>query len=94
MTDKKLVVRGVLIVMVAVLLGFVAGRINSQEQIRQAREAEYVRVVEAIARTMRCSDEIEYSKGQDHECDPSEIEQDAGLVDADGAENHQPRKTR
>lgn len=47
-------------------------------------DAEYVRVVSAIARTMRCSTVEEHNAGRDHECDPSEIEQDAGLVDAEG----------
>lgn len=46
---------------------------------RAAVEAEYVRVVSSIARTMRCQTEEEFDQGLDHECDPSEIEQDAGL---------------
>lgn len=52
--------------------------------VEDARQAEYTRVVAAIARTMRCSTEEEYKAGRDHQCDPSEIAQDAGLTDADG----------
>lgn len=51
---------------------------------RVDRDKEYTRVVTAIARTMRCSTEAEHAKGLDHECDPSEVEQDAGLVDENG----------
>ncbi len=47
-------------------------------------DREYARVVSAIARTMRCSTEEEHAQGLDHECDPSEVEEDAGLVDAEG----------
>lgn len=52
--------------------------------VEDARQAEYARVVAAIARTMRCSTEEERKAGRDHECDPSEIEVDAGLVTRDG----------
>lgn len=65
--------------------GFAAGRYGQEQAKQKAVEAEYVRVVSAIARTMRCQTVDEREQGQDHECDPSEIEQDAGLVDADGA---------
>lgn len=64
---------------------FVAGYYEGASQVEQAREAEYVRVVGALARTMRCSTEEEWARGEDHECDPSEVEQDAGLVDERGA---------
>lgn len=52
--------------------------------VEDAKQAEYTRVVAAIARTMRCSTEEEHKAGRDHECDPSEITQDAGLTNADG----------
>lgn len=61
--------------------GFIGGRLDRNRAVGAAREAEYVRVVSAIARTMRCSTVEEFERGADHECDPSEIEQDAGLVD-------------
>lgn len=50
----------------------------------RARDEEYRRVVASIARTMRCSTEEEFAAGQDHECDPSEVELDAGLVNEKG----------
>lgn len=52
--------------------------------VEDARQAEYRRVVAAIARTMRCSTVDEFDRGQDHQCAPDEIVQDAGLVDGDG----------
>jgi hypothetical protein len=67
----------------AFTLGCEPGLISSP-CVKDAQTAEYNRVLKAVARTMRCSTEEEFAKGEDHECDPSEIEQDAGLVDADG----------
>ena len=64
------------------LAAFGAGYASAN--VNRAREAEYTRVVAAIARTMRCSTEEEYDAGLDHECDPIEIEQDAGLTDEQG----------
>lgn len=78
---RKQIAVAVLIAGSMASLGFGLGRRGQAEAKRQAVEAEYVRVVSAIARTMRCSTVEEFDRGEDHECDPSEIEQDAGLVD-------------
>jgi hypothetical protein len=78
---KRQIILGVLVSGLMASAGFVAGRSGQEQVKRQAVEAEYVRVVSAIARTMRCSTVEEFERGEDHECDPSEIEQDAGLVD-------------
>lgn len=68
--------------------GYYTGRVDERAFIllnqENAKQAEYTRVVAAIARTMRCSTEEEFSNGRDHQCDPSEITQDAGLTDVDG----------
>jgi hypothetical protein len=56
----------------------------TKDNTDHAVEAEYVRVLSAVARTMRCSTEAEHKAGNNHECDPSEIEQDAGLTDEKG----------
>lgn len=62
---------------ITLALGYTLGQMNK----RAAVDAEYTRVVAAIARTMRCQTEDEFDRGVDHECDPSEIEQDAGLLE-------------
>lgn len=60
-------------------LGQKIERSECRMSVRIAVDAEYTRVVGAIARTMRCQTEEEHAQGKDHECDPSEVEQDAGL---------------
>lgn len=62
---------------ITLALGYTLGHMNKQAAV----DAEYTRVVAAIARTMRCQTEEEYYAGRNHECDPSEIEQDAGLLE-------------
>jgi hypothetical protein len=79
-----LVVVLVVSVLSTVLVSTLLNRPLCEEYKRRAVEAEYTRVVSAIARTMRCSTEEEFKRKEDHQCDPSEIEQDAGLVDEKG----------
>ena len=74
-----------LLIAALVVAAFTGGRLSAKPpNCDDVREAEYVRVVAAISRTMRCSTEEEFDAGRDHECDPSEVEQDAGLVDENG----------
>src|SRR5690349_1073533 len=82
-TTKRLI--GSVGIALTLSCGFIAGYTWPHRRlVEQTRDAEYVRVVSAIARTMRCSTETEFAAGRDHECDPSEVEQDAGLTDDEG----------
>ena len=58
-----------------ILGGYAAGQHNKEAAVQSERQ----RVTSAIARTMRCSSEEEFDRGEDHQCESWEIEQDAGL---------------
>lgn len=82
--DKPFIAGLLAVVLISLIAGFLLGSHYSRKSQQQAVDAEYTRVVAAIAQTMRCSTPEEFDAGVDHECAPWEIEQDAGLADADG----------
>jgi len=60
-----------------VALGYLIGAFHLNVSVQAEREL----VLSAVARTMRCSSVEEFDQGMDHQCEPWEIAQDAGLAE-------------